>query len=213
MRTIRVDDRVYEHLQRHARPFEDTPNDVLVRLLGIDDQAVNSESTRTPPTPRPRHDRTRPVARMRQDAVDAIESALSARDGRPVTIQQDARAEQTGKRGPREQRFVTPGGQVIYIRTRSYDAAKLPFFTMQPSTLTDADWYVFVCDGRGDVVMSGDELRRLSDGLHRDAGGDFKPTFIVDGARCEIYANGEPTPLPQALDAYELIASREPGGG
>lgn len=34
--SIRVDDEVYDHLQRHARPFVDTPNSVLRRLLDIE---------------------------------------------------------------------------------------------------------------------------------------------------------------------------------
>ncbi len=34
--TIRIDDEVYAWLQKHARPFEDTPNSVLRRLAGLD---------------------------------------------------------------------------------------------------------------------------------------------------------------------------------
>jgi hypothetical protein len=33
MRNIRIDDELYAFLQRHARPFEDSENDVLRRLL------------------------------------------------------------------------------------------------------------------------------------------------------------------------------------
>jgi len=35
MPTIRVDDDVWRHLQSKAKPFEDTPNDVLRRELGL----------------------------------------------------------------------------------------------------------------------------------------------------------------------------------
>jgi hypothetical protein len=37
MPTIRVDDEVYERLQRQAKPFVDTPNSVLRKLLGLED--------------------------------------------------------------------------------------------------------------------------------------------------------------------------------
>jgi hypothetical protein len=36
MRSIEVDEEVYRALQQLARPFEDTPNTVLRRLLGLD---------------------------------------------------------------------------------------------------------------------------------------------------------------------------------
>jgi hypothetical protein len=36
MPTIRIDDEVYEFLARNAKPFVDTPNDVLHRLLLLD---------------------------------------------------------------------------------------------------------------------------------------------------------------------------------
>jgi len=36
MPTVRIDDEVYEWLQRMARPFEDTPNTVLRRVAGLD---------------------------------------------------------------------------------------------------------------------------------------------------------------------------------
>jgi len=36
MRTIRIDDDVWRSLQRRATPFEDTPNAVLRRVLGLD---------------------------------------------------------------------------------------------------------------------------------------------------------------------------------
>src|SRR5262245_12036448 len=42
MPTIRIDDEVYEWLQRNGRAFEDTPNSVLRRIAGF-------ESRPTPP--------------------------------------------------------------------------------------------------------------------------------------------------------------------
>ena len=36
MESIKIDGDVFAHLQKHARPFVDTPNSTLRRLLGID---------------------------------------------------------------------------------------------------------------------------------------------------------------------------------
>jgi hypothetical protein len=36
-RVVRIDQEVWEELQRRARPFEDTPNSVIRRLLGLSD--------------------------------------------------------------------------------------------------------------------------------------------------------------------------------
>lgn len=44
-RTIRVDDEVYAALQDQARPFEDTPNSALRRVLGIDEAEKSQLST------------------------------------------------------------------------------------------------------------------------------------------------------------------------
>ncbi|MEU1699045.1 MULTISPECIES: DUF4357 domain-containing protein [Streptomyces] len=38
--TIRVDDEVYEELQRRAKPFVDTPNSTLRRVLGLAGKAA-----------------------------------------------------------------------------------------------------------------------------------------------------------------------------
>lgn len=43
MPTIRIDEEVYEWLQKMARPFEDTPNSVLRRVAGLDNPAVKEE--------------------------------------------------------------------------------------------------------------------------------------------------------------------------
>jgi negative regulator of replication initiation len=40
MPTIRIDDDVWKFLQSKAKPFEDTPNDVLRRELGLDEEVV-----------------------------------------------------------------------------------------------------------------------------------------------------------------------------
>lgn len=42
--TIRIDDEVFEALQKHAKPFVDTPNDVLRRILGLDDGKPRSRA-------------------------------------------------------------------------------------------------------------------------------------------------------------------------
>jgi hypothetical protein len=38
--TIRIDDEVYAWLQKNARAFEDSPNSVLRRVAGLDDQGA-----------------------------------------------------------------------------------------------------------------------------------------------------------------------------
>lgn len=45
MPTIRIDDEVYEWLQKMARPFEDTPNSVLRRVAGLHSQPSKEEKT------------------------------------------------------------------------------------------------------------------------------------------------------------------------
>ena len=46
MRTIKIDDEIWEILKKAATPFEDEPNDALRRLLGLPDE----KSRRLPPT-------------------------------------------------------------------------------------------------------------------------------------------------------------------
>lgn len=64
--TIRIDDQVWALLKAHAEPLEDTPNDVLRRLLGI-----------SPPTARTKAARTRNV----RDAVLSILQRTIQEDG------------------------------------------------------------------------------------------------------------------------------------
>lgn len=45
MPTIRIDDQVYEWLQKQARPFEDTPNSVLRRIAGLDSLSKEKSSS------------------------------------------------------------------------------------------------------------------------------------------------------------------------
>lgn len=49
MESIKIDNDVFAHLQKHARPFVDTPNSTLRRLLGID--VVVSTTSPKKPTP------------------------------------------------------------------------------------------------------------------------------------------------------------------
>ena len=44
--TIRVDDEVYERLQKAAKPFVDTPNSALRRLLGLDSEVGAKQEER-----------------------------------------------------------------------------------------------------------------------------------------------------------------------
>jgi negative regulator of replication initiation len=50
MATMRVDDEVWAFLKKHAEAFEDTPNDVLRRLLLPGAHAANSHRSHPPPT-------------------------------------------------------------------------------------------------------------------------------------------------------------------
>ncbi len=43
MPTIRIDDDVYAWLQKHAQPFEDTPNSVLRRIAGLNSPVTVTE--------------------------------------------------------------------------------------------------------------------------------------------------------------------------
>lgn len=54
MPTIRIDDEIYDWLQKMARPFEDTPNSVLRRVAGLDDsqeKEVKMTTTRLSTSP------------------------------------------------------------------------------------------------------------------------------------------------------------------
>jgi len=46
MPTIRIDDAVWRYLQARATPFEDSPNDVLRRVLGLEKATVQNPKTR-----------------------------------------------------------------------------------------------------------------------------------------------------------------------
>ena len=48
MESIKIDNDVFIHLQKHARPFVDTPNSTLRRLLGIDEIARTSAQRKLP---------------------------------------------------------------------------------------------------------------------------------------------------------------------
>lgn len=48
MESIKIDSDVFTHLQKHARPFVDTPNSTLRRLLGIDAVASVAGAKKSP---------------------------------------------------------------------------------------------------------------------------------------------------------------------
>lgn len=52
MRTIEIDEKIWEILQKHAKPFVDTPNDVLRRLLIIDKPPQKIKPDYPPRNPR-----------------------------------------------------------------------------------------------------------------------------------------------------------------
>ncbi len=45
--TVRIDDEVYEWLQKQGKPFEDTPNSVLRRIAGLDEESNEPIKKRT----------------------------------------------------------------------------------------------------------------------------------------------------------------------
>jgi hypothetical protein len=143
---------------------------------------------------------------MRAEAITRIEHVIGG-SLRPVLT--GAHRAALISQGARGQRLVTPRGQVIYLRTRSYSAERPPFFTVQPRTFDDANWYIFVCGGRGHIVAPAAELHQLAPGLHRDAGGDFKPTFLIDHERCALYAFGATRDVSRWRDAYDAIGTDE----
>ena len=49
MESIKIDNDVFAHLQKHARPFVDTPNSTLRRLLNIDGAATATKSGKPSP--------------------------------------------------------------------------------------------------------------------------------------------------------------------
>ncbi|MFD3734775.1 hypothetical protein [Streptomyces sp. NPDC058632] len=52
--TIRVDDEVYEELQKQAKPFVDTPNSTLRRILGLPEKVTQpGGGAGTPSSPEP----------------------------------------------------------------------------------------------------------------------------------------------------------------
>jgi len=215
MPSIDVDDTVFAFLQRNAQPLVDDANAVLRRLLPID---VEDEGAplgwAQPRSQRVREGRGRvegdAVGAMRAEAVRRLEDALVT-SGCASRLTQKV-ASGRPKRGPKEQRFVTPRGQVVYLRTRSYDPDKTPFFTMQPSTIDDADWYVFASERRGDVVMPGPILRGMLpqlDSKYRDQTGNYKPTFVFTESTCEMYTDNGRVDVTPWRDAYAAVAHRE----
>ena len=50
MESIKVDNDVFAHLQKNARPFVDTPNSTLRRLLGIDSATAATKTEKSSPT-------------------------------------------------------------------------------------------------------------------------------------------------------------------
>jgi len=77
MRKIEVDEEVYQALLKHVISFEDTPNDVLRRLLGLDEVGKRQETEQTVIT---EGDYERPVEEM-----------ISCLDLKKVSISKTAR--------------------------------------------------------------------------------------------------------------------------
>jgi hypothetical protein len=73
MPTIRVDADVYAWLQKHAQPFEDTPNSVLRRMAALDSPTAGAElkpvkasevTIRTNGSKTPQHEFRKPILRV-----------------------------------------------------------------------------------------------------------------------------------------------------
>jgi hypothetical protein len=139
---------------------------------------------------------------QRETILRSIEAALAATPGGSARL-----ARVPG----RDQTYLTQGGQRIHVRTRSFDPAKPPFFSMEPSNLIDGDWIVFGAEQRGCVVMPISKMRELSSGIYLDQRGSYKPTFIIDEAQCSIYHDGEHVDVSDHLNDFEAIAAAEPG--
>lgn len=81
-RSVEVDEAVWAELKRNAEPFEDTPNSVLRRLLGIDHNGSGSNgSANTTPSGRARTDSLLPEAEYEMPIL----KVLAERGGRAAT--------------------------------------------------------------------------------------------------------------------------------
>src|SRR5271154_498214 len=73
MPTIRVDDEIWTFLKRHAEPFDDTPNDVLRKLL----LGATKDWTKTRRSPSPSNLTSMPKFRPDQDYTHRRTSGFS----------------------------------------------------------------------------------------------------------------------------------------
>ena len=146
-----------------------------------------------------RGDSSSTVDAMRRRAIAGIKAAL-------LRLERPAALRPSKGKG----RYQTPGGQVIYVRTRS--DPNDTWFTVQEECLDDAHWFVFVADSVGSVVVPADVLRDLAPGLPRArrTSGDYKPRFLVLPGSCEVYVNGDWLTATEWLDNYTPIAEFEP---
>lgn len=208
MPTIEIEDDVYRMLQAQARPFEDTPSSVLRRVLnrpaaiGSGAELTCGQHAAEASLPEPLG--LEAVGALRASAIESIERHLGVHHGREIHLARTARP--GGRLG---QRYLTPEGQVLHVRTRSYDPEKQPFFSFDREALEEVDWMVFVCGGRGTLIAPGQELRELARGLSLDRNGTYKPTFIVEGDRCEIYAFGRTRSVKYWREAFSSISDAE----
>lgn len=98
MPTIRVDDEVFERLQRDAKPFVDTPNSVLRALLNLDEPPPSSSEGRQP---QPGGGNGPTGGRLRRDATGLGDEERYVR-GMVATIRVDGAVyKRSGVRSPR----------------------------------------------------------------------------------------------------------------
>lgn len=121
--TIRIDEDVYQELQKRAQPFVDTPNSVLRRVLqlGGADQAIVGAPTLSPVRDRAERpaDKSWPARAVSADLLDAAEyrapilRALAERGGsaRPMEVVEAVGKELEDRLTPTD-RETLPSGDV-----------------------------------------------------------------------------------------------------
>jgi hypothetical protein len=119
MQTIEIDTDIFAYLQKHARPFVDTPNSTLRRLLGIDASAVQSrkkspsllDAESAAPSA---EDLTYATKRGKAPKADLqlLRQEGSLRDGQKLQL-----IDYQGKRVPKISAIIS-GSELIYVGQR-----------------------------------------------------------------------------------------------
>ena len=81
MKTIRIDNDVYEWLQSLAKPFEDNPNSVLRKIAKLDLQSEKQHSKGHPVSPTPTPKRSLSAKTLAKEWGVAVKQAYYHQDG------------------------------------------------------------------------------------------------------------------------------------